>query len=223
MRLPAGVFCAQGVAGPHRAAYLRGGGARRHRVLQRAAGVPPWLRLHRLYGRPDRRAASGTEKRGGCALRLPGGSERPALRRAAGCADLRRHLPRRQSGYQGARLPAGRVHRGKGRGRFPHLHRHRGRDGRLHAAGRDPQPRREPGSVQRRAFPAHHRHTEQRAPVELRAPHPVHPDHAAHPPRHRRSARPGAGRKNRAVRLPHRAVRGRRAVPERTAGGAARP
>ena len=42
----------------------------------------------------------------------------PPLRRAAGCADLRRHLPRRQSGYQGARLPAGRVHRAKAEGDF---------------------------------------------------------------------------------------------------------
>ena len=30
-------------------------------------------------------------------------------------------------------------------GDFPHLHRHGGRDGGLHPAGRDPQPRRKPG------------------------------------------------------------------------------
>ena len=46
-------------------------------------------------------------------------------------------------------------------------------------------PRREPGGVQRRAFPAHHRRAEQRAPVEHRASHPVHPHRTAHPPWHR--------------------------------------
>ena len=38
--------------------YLTG-----HHLLQRAAAVPPWLRLHRLYRRPDRGAASGTAER----------------------------------------------------------------------------------------------------------------------------------------------------------------
>lgn len=73
----------------------------------------------------------------------------PPLRRADRFSDLRRHLPGRQSGREGARLPARYLHRGAGRGRFPHLFLHSGRDHRLHPASRDPQPRREQSPVQR--------------------------------------------------------------------------
>ena len=59
--------------------------------------------------------------------------------------------------------------------------------------------------------------------MEHRASHPLHPDRPAHPSRHRRPARPGPGREKLPVRLPHPAVRGRRALPQRPAGGAAGP
>ena len=149
VRLPAGVFCAQRVAGPHGTADLWSRGPRCHRVLQRTAGVPPRVRLHRLYCGPDRIAAAGPKKCGGCPVRQPGGPEHSSLRRADRFSDLRRHLPGRQSGREGARLPARHLHRGAGRGRFPHLFLHSGRDHRLHPAGRDPQPRREQSPVQR--------------------------------------------------------------------------
>ena len=91
----------------------------------------------------------GQKKCGGCPVRQPGGPEHSSLRRADRFSDLRRHLPGRQSGREGARLPARHLHRGAGRGRFPHLFLHSGRDHRLHPAGRDPQPRREQSPVQR--------------------------------------------------------------------------
>ena len=166
VRLPPGVLCPCRVGRPYRPAHLRSHRPRRHRVLQRAAAVPPRLRLHRLYGGPDQRPASGQEECRGCALRQPRGPEHPAFRRFHRLPDLRRHLPCRKSGHQGTRLPAGCVRGGPGRRRLSHLHRHGGRDGGLHPAGRDPQPRRKPGRLPWGTCPAHHRHPERGASVE---------------------------------------------------------
>ena len=192
-RLPERVFRAQGVGGPHGPAHVRGSGPRRHRFLQRAADVPPRLRLHCFYGRSDRRSPAGPEKRGGRPVRQPRGSEHPALWRPAGRPDLRRHLPRRLAGHQGARLPAGYLHRGKGRGRFPHLFLHRGRDGGLHVTGRDPQSLGQPGPLPGGTLPPHRGHLERRPPLEPRTPLPLHPYRPAHPSGHQRPAGPCPG------------------------------
>ena len=153
-----------------------------------------------------------------------GRPEHSSLRRADRFSDLRRHLPGRQSGREGASLPARHLYRGAGRRAISAFYS--STVGETIGCTLQAEIRSPAGS---RALYS----------GELSLPivgtlNGVHPWSVEHPflytltvrlirPRHQRPARPGAGRKEHPVRLPHHPVRGRGLLSERPAGGAAGP